>query len=251
MQIIWLASYPKSGNTYLRLLLHAYQAGTLRSAEQIARHIPDLHRLIPTGQSPAANGSTPIPVKTHYRYFDEHPHIEASAGFVYVRRNPRDVILSNARYFAYDRDPALLRQFCTEFINRLGLRYWEKMDFGTWPEHLQSWLSGAKHLPHVSTTYEALRTDTANVLSRILKLLGESPDPDRIAKAVEQCSIDRARQFERRERARGEAKLFDQLPNGASFVGDGRMGQSFDFVGADIEALYQEKLGEIAHAWGY
>ena len=45
MSIIWLASYPKSGNTWLRFLLYNYLFGEVRRSGDIARRIPDIHTL--------------------------------------------------------------------------------------------------------------------------------------------------------------------------------------------------------------
>ena len=43
MEIVWLASYPKSGNTWLRFLLYCYLFGAPRDSAQILRKLPDIH----------------------------------------------------------------------------------------------------------------------------------------------------------------------------------------------------------------
>lgn len=44
MKIIWLASYPRPGNTFLRFLLYHYFFGKLESSTELESKIPDLHK---------------------------------------------------------------------------------------------------------------------------------------------------------------------------------------------------------------
>ena len=43
--VTWLASYPKSGNTWLRFLLYSYYYGSVTVSAQVAERIPDIHAL--------------------------------------------------------------------------------------------------------------------------------------------------------------------------------------------------------------
>jgi hypothetical protein len=122
--IVWLASYPRSGNTYLRTIL--WQCFGLRSAsiypsdlggnralEEYVGHLehdqnhrivfpPDAMRLI----------------KTHERANDDHPAI-------YVVRNGKDACLSLWAFYQ--------KKIPLEAIVRGAHR------FGTWADHVKSW----------------------------------------------------------------------------------------------------------------
>ena len=66
-RITWLASYARSGNTWLRFLLHCYYVGRPGSSAEVAAFVPDLH--VP-GQVEARlakpDGDAPLFAKTHF-----------------------------------------------------------------------------------------------------------------------------------------------------------------------------------------
>ena len=251
MKVVWLASYPKSGNTYVRMLLHAYLFGRPEDTEAVGRRIPDIHLLQSQNKVLEDRGEKQVFVKTHFCFSANHPYAGSTSGCIYILRNPRDVLLSNARYVGADSDPDNLRKFAIHFINNFGLLHWRQMNMGSWPEHLASWLYSANRLPLLFIKYEDLRTDTANALKRVIGFLGEEPDDSRLQAAVESCAIDKARKFEMEEKKRGRKNVYVDLPNNASFVGEGKISQSLAFIGEDVEALYEEKFGKLVSMFGY
>jgi aryl sulfotransferase len=251
MKVVWLASYPKSGNTFIRMLLHTYLYGKSQDSEEVGRRIPDIHRLLSQKKVLDIHGDQRIFVKTHFRLSGSHPYEEATAGCVYILRNPRDVLLSNARYLGANGNPDDLRKFSIAFINNFGVPRWRQMKMGSWPEHLASWLYAANRVPHIFIKYEDLRIDTANTLKRVVSFLGEESEDSRIQMAVNHCAIDEARKFEIEEKKHGRKSIYDDLPNNAPFVGEGKIAQSLAYIGEDIEALYQDRFGKFVHMFGY
>jgi len=251
MKIVWLASYPKSGNTFIRMLLHTYYFGKSQDSEEIARKIPDLHQLLSQKKVLDVQADQKIFVKTHFCLSATHPYAEATTGFIYILRDPRDVLISNARYHGLDKNPDDLRKFAISFINNYGVLRWRQMNMGSWPEHVSSWLYSVNKIPQIFVKYADLRTDTANALKRVVSFLGEEAEDSRIQMAVEHCAIDKARQFEIEEKKQGRNNIYVDLPNGASFVGEGKISQSLAHIGEDVESLYQEKFGKFVHMFGY
>lgn len=251
MKVVWLSSYPKSGNTFIRMLMHAYLFGKPQDTEEVGRRIPDIHLLLSQNRVLEDRGDQQIFVKTHFCFSAKHPHAESTSGCIYILRNPRDVLLSNARYLGADADPDKLRKFAIHFINNLGLPHWRQMNMGSWPEHLASWLYPANKMPQIFIRYEDLCTDTANTLKRVVEYLGEEVDDSRIRAAVEICAIDKARKLEMEEKKQGRKNIYVDLPNNASFVGEGKIAQSLAFIGEDVEKLYQEKFGRLVSIFGY
>ena len=147
MKVVWLASYPKSGNTFIRMLLHTYFFGELHDSEEVGKNIPDLHQQTSKNNSIDTHRDKKIIVKTHFRFSGNHPYAAATAGYVYILRNPRDVLLSNARYFGANENPSEFKEFSRAFINNFGVPRWQKMNMGNWPEHLASWLNSAGNIP--------------------------------------------------------------------------------------------------------
>ncbi|MEW6312661.1 MAG: sulfotransferase domain-containing protein [Pseudomonadota bacterium] len=252
MHVIWLASYPKSGNTFLRLLLHSYFFGNNQDSSTIAKNMPDIHRLLETKRELAPN--VQHLVKTHFLYSLQHPYAANTIGFIYVLRNPRDVLLSNARFMLDEQTADQLAEYARTFIKNMGEPLWEKHNnMGTWPTHVGSWVIASTRHPHIFVKYEDLRQDTANILRRVLRFLGNEPDETKVKAAVAACEIDAVRKKEmaERKRAGGEASEVFHTRSGDAFVGQGKMGQSLAHLGADIEELYQKRFGEIAHLFGY
>ncbi len=92
MGIVWIASYPKSGNTWVRFLLAAYFSGPIQSSEQVSAAIPDL--LQGGDPRPAlARGQTAY-MKTHLPWSAAHPYAADTDRAVVVVRHPKDVCLS-------------------------------------------------------------------------------------------------------------------------------------------------------------
>ena len=72
-KIIWIASYPRSGNTWTRFMLRSYlMTGGLAardsgadSFETIENVIPDFHHIVSSGETLRLSESRPVILKTH------------------------------------------------------------------------------------------------------------------------------------------------------------------------------------------
>jgi hypothetical protein len=126
--IIWLASYPKSGNTYLRAFLSAYYHSKdgkfdFSQIENI-KQFPDKqffdHKI--NSAIEASNQWMPAQRKIIHdkkiRFFKTHSCLgdykgnvftsyETSLGAVYIVRDPRNVFTSVKNHFSYNDDEAL------------------------------------------------------------------------------------------------------------------------------------------------
>ncbi len=254
MSVLWLASYPKSGNTYLRLLLYAYRHGPPQTSAAVEAALPDLHKLLFTRRSlpPGAPGQAdPWLVKTHFRWSPRHPYAARTVGFVYVLRHPRDVLLSNARFFGLAGRQAL-QAFAQEFAHHLGVPRWRRMGMGTWPAHVASWLQAAGRWPHLFLRFEELRREPRAALARAVRFLGWELDQGRLERAVAGASLEAARELERRDRAQGLTATAFGTPGGGPFVGEGASRPSLtEAAGPEAEALFQERFGELMRLFGY
>ena len=168
---VLLASYPRSGNTWLRFMLAEVLSGRPSDFETINRIIPEMglqllaHGLLPN------NGRL---IKTHEQFRPQYKKA------VYIVRDIRDVALSN-----YARECAEGALFMS-FDEYLPLFLAGKTSgFGSWSRHVESWLKS----PLMSVEammivrYEDLRHDTFGEVSRVLTFLGSQlrffPHPER------------------------------------------------------------------------
>jgi len=135
--LIWIASYPRSGNTWLRIVLY-YLCG-YPSWSRYLRPRPStspwsLGQLDLAGASAQIESPELVWVKTHERAErDAHPA-------VYVVRDGRDTLVSYAWFtLNFERalpdpiDPQLFRKTLYDLM--VG-----DSPFGTWSENVRSWL---------------------------------------------------------------------------------------------------------------
>lgn len=254
--IVWLASYPKSGNTWLRFLLHHYLYGEVTESAQVEARIPDLHNVLP-GSLPPPTGK-PLLCKTHLMLGPKHPHVDRTAGFAYILRHPRDVMLSDLNYVHMttpDGDQVTDDMYVREFIRNMGSPMWRRVGMGAWPEHLGSWLAGAASCPHVLLRYDDMKADPGRELSRVLRLLGEEPDKSRVKAAVEGSRFERMRDLEARERREGTTSNVFSInersqERGLTFMRAGKSGQSLAHLGPEVEQAFEARFGPVLRLLG-
>jgi hypothetical protein len=64
-KVVWLASYPKSGNTWLRFMNANMVVVDIAWSDQVMRQVPDIHYGI-SGQHLFGNHT--VVVNTHWKY---------------------------------------------------------------------------------------------------------------------------------------------------------------------------------------
>src|SRR6266480_3811351 len=142
--IVWLASYPRSGNTFFRILLHhiceyqtysIYDDPVLRElgAEETVGQ-PDK----PVDLDALRSSSEVHFVKTHELRNDEQRAI-------YIVRDGRDAVVSHARFladFQAKRNPvnAVLSRLMPKYYFRKLLVDLITRPRGGWTDHVRSWL---------------------------------------------------------------------------------------------------------------
>jgi len=238
--MVWLASYPRSGNTWLRFLLCAYLLGEARDSREMEGRIPNLHR----GNIDKAWDHDPVLGKTHLSWNEDHPRRQESRGCIYLIRHPKDVLLSNLNYFKLQGGVVGDRAFALDFIHCGGVPWWCE-DLGSWEGHASSWLESSS-LPRVVISYEAMRANPASALERVIRFLGLQPEAEKIARAVRHCELPRLRRLEVEERRRRLSALFpngfDLLEPGRFFFHRGAVGQDLAHLGDDLDEIFDQRF---------
>lgn len=221
-EVIWLASYPKSGNTWTRALLAGYfgegafdlnrlgagvSLGDLRSLgdllgldphalrpDELLELRPEAARLLARD---VADREEPAIQKIHSA---NHPTwsgervFPADAGrALYVVRNPLDVAASWAPFFGRTVDQAVEDLGDEAYVlNRPRRRFSSVLPelLLSWSGHVRSWIDAPGLDVHV-LRYEDLQADTVGAFGSALRFLGVDPDPARVGVAVEAARFDR------------------------------------------------------------
>jgi hypothetical protein len=262
MPLAWIASYPRSGNTWTRILLASYLTDgrpDWRIAELGSLHdaVPDLYDLFLQGRMLPLNRSQIVAAKTHYLPDVEihQPYVSATTKVLYLIRNPRDVLPSVERMLRIS--PRHRTAFAQHFIAHRGFEGWQKVGFGSWPQHLLEWTTPQRlhrTFPGAEVCvvrYEDLKSDTVGCLHRMVEFLGfdEQVDPERVQRAVDNSALDKLRETERRDTTRD--------PRLNQFFGHGLSDQSLSGYGEDVEEAYQrllredDEFGGLAARYGY
>ncbi|MGE0154720.1 MAG: sulfotransferase domain-containing protein [Reyranellaceae bacterium] len=241
--IIWLASYPKSGNTWTRAFLHNFIAqeevprdgsfdinkmnllstsdnGPMwyeevlgkplgeATHEEIARARPAVHKFIHDKSSGF------IFLKTHNALVvhDNTPlHTpEYTAGAVYIVRNPLDVAISYSFHLNLTVDQTMDIMEAVGYTSKTS----EKAVFqiqGSWSEHVYSWTKRPNPAMHVMR-YEDMLNDPFEAFAELATFLQLPVERERLDSAIAKSSFKSLQAMEKeggfRERPEHTEKFF-------------------------------------------
>ena len=224
--LFWIASYPKSGNTWLRIFLANYllggdeplsinKVGVLGLADGDARHYErakgGAYDLADPSETVAlrsrflrqANHSGPkvALVKTHCynSTIDGVPLIppQLSRGALYVIRHPGDVALSFASHYGLSVDEAIDRMAEPKAV--VGGGEGTALQFTSdWSSHIGSWGQKQPSNTHV-IRYEDMHENPRKTFGDVLKHLGVQLDPKKLTRAIKNSSFAELQKQERKE----------------------------------------------------
>lgn len=236
--IYWIASYPKSGNTWMRAFLTALVTGAesddLNLLQQIApdenygryfqpfmttpiekASLAELASVRPKAhRAMAAAADNFLFLKTH-SLLGVHlgtPTIttDVTAGAIYIVRNPLDVAISYAAFRNRSVDETI------PLVNQSG-RVLTRPIFGSyeiagsWTEHVESW-TRKPHDRLLAIRYEDMLDDPQTSFGRVTSFLRMKVDEELMAKAMERTSFNSLKAAEEngdfRERPKGTERFF-------------------------------------------
>jgi hypothetical protein len=179
---LFIASYPRSGNTWIRFVLAYLATGSQASFESIDRMFPYVGG---HGTAPGLAGGRRL-IKTHEVYRPEYVH------GVYLIRDVRDVLIS---WYRVNRaDPDNLEEL-DEFVARFATD--QASPYGRWDEHVRSWQRAqASGLPITVQRFEGLQQRPAEVVSEIARVLGIPADDASVEEALERNNPAAMRRLE-------------------------------------------------------
>lgn len=236
--ILWLASYPKSGNTWVRIFLdnlfrnarepvsindlqvvtfgdaqpRLYQALSNKPVVDLSDE--DIQTLRePVQRQLAALAETSI-VKTHNilgnAFGTPIIHLEHTMGAIYIVRNVFDVTVSLARHYGTSMDDAV-EGICRPTMHTPTSPAAVVQHLGRWCDHYRSWTTLPGFEPLV-LRYEDLRTKPFKQFSKIVKFLKLPMNPDRMKRAIRFSNFDEVSRQEQRggftERVREDQTFF-------------------------------------------
>lgn len=208
-----IASYPKSGNTMVRIFLAHYLRGSVDlNAVGFPLYLSD--HFFPFGlpNDPAERypvcRTDPCFAKTHEVTDNFYPASAARA--LYIVRNPLDVVPSWANHMMTTYDGAIAAMSKPTTLK--PLEHASAQFIGTWSTNVLGWLECPK-IPVRAVRYETLVSDPARAFKMILSWFEVPFEKERFAAALAFVRFDNLAAIEHKtgfKEARGTAGFFRQ-----------------------------------------
>ena len=138
--IVWLASYPRSGNTFLRIILNSLfhvKTASVYSGP-LEGIIPEYNQLVGYLRLPGSLQSLQASEVTYFIKTHELPSTSDNNTAIYIVRDGRDTLVSYA-HFALTFEPENYSN--KTFQETLRVLIESKEHFGGWSKHVASWKS--------------------------------------------------------------------------------------------------------------
>ena len=273
--LVWLASYPKSGNTWTRAFLHNLFKGM--SGEAGTQDINGLNRF-----TAAVNGRELYAETLGFKPTDEHRdqiaaarhevqrrateqfegliftkthqalmvdrgsttiNFAVTAGVIYIVRNPLDVAVSYAHHLGCSLDETIaIMGSANAEIPVTETQVYEVL--GSWSQHVLSWT----HKPHQALCvmrYEDMLATPERTFGELARHLLLTPTPGQLAGAIDRSSFARLR-------AQEESEGFQERPSETDrFFREGRAGQWKDILTKKQVTRIVEDHGPQMARFGY
>ncbi len=229
--IIWIASYPKSGNTWVRSLLSAYlysedgkfnfnllkkilQFPDKKFFKYFLQDFSDIKKI--SDYWIAAQDRINLFNDNKTTFFKTHSALctlennsftnkNNTKAVIYIVRDPRNLITSLSNHYSINLEESL--KFITNRDKILTEDEWGSKNFGistvlgSWSDHYKSWRD-IKFAPVLIVKYENLIEDTKNSFIQIINFLNGLMEMEfnekKISNVINSCSFENLAEMEKK-----------------------------------------------------
>ncbi len=276
--IVWIASYPKSGNTWMRVYLyhlmrlmnglprsdndlHALDKASTYEArlvglfeEMLGKKLADASRYDVALIRPQVHaaivqrtGSVSL-IKTHAALgqlgnLPTH-NLAVSAGTIYIVRDPRDVAISLAAHNGSTVDAAITDMatpsYGTQNSEHAAFEVW-----GSWSENALSW-TDKPHEAVLVVRYEDMHAAPTPTFTGVAHHLRQKPTPEQIAEAI---ALSTFKELRDAEIAAGDFR--ERSERADRFFREGRAGEWRDKLTSEQVKRIEDKHHDMMAKFGY
>jgi hypothetical protein len=247
--VIWLASYPKSGNTWLRVfltnLLHEKESPAnindltetsisssrkifddytgLSSSDLSFKEIDRLRPEVYKMQSAETNDILFKKVHDKFYFVDKDKPLfppEISLGAIYIIRNPLDVAVSFSYHSVKPLDIMIraINNHTYAFCDKNSMQQNQlRQILGSWSDHVKSWTE-QDLIPHLVIRYEDMILDTFTTFKKAVDFLKIEKSDSKIIAAIEKSDFSVLSKQEK------ESGFKERMIKSESFFRKGKIG---------------------------
>jgi hypothetical protein len=229
-----LASYPKSGNTWLKFMIGQLAGGSEVDFDSVQELVPGIGEHV--GAPGIVRGGGRL-ITTHEPY--RRDYVRA----IYLVRDPRDVAIS---YYYHQLRQGRYAGNLSDFLT--GFARGRIDPYGGWGRNVASWLASplATNQQLILLKYEDMRADPVGTLTATTGFLGMASDSADVAAAVEANRMERMRDKEGLSKVVIQPKRTD-IP----VVRKGKVGEWREAFSAREVAMFDDAFGSLVQQLGY
>jgi len=261
-KIVWIASYPKSGNTWVRFQLLNLLQGKQTDTANLEKIIPDIHK---SSHIRDMQFEQNMLIKSHLMLTNDMPLVKQTLAFIYIVRHPMDVMFSNLNYshlkntnvFNDEEKKRFDSNYINNFIQAKGDSRWIEHQMGSWIDNVHSWFSARDKFPNAILRYEDMLTAPAKELTKINTLLGINKSDEEITAAVENSSFKSMKAIENKEIEQKKSGFFYSEKNDTGtdksqrFMNQGKKNVGKEILSQSQLNAFSEVFGPIIEQLGY
>jgi len=195
------------------------------------------------------------------------PLYRQTQGFVYILRNPLDVMVSffnfnMLRFLRGELTPERLEAVRTDYVNTF-IRHCGNPVRGkgsghtNWNQNVRTWLAGSRVFPSVVIRYEDLLADTEKEVKRLLAFFRWDISEDALKQAIRKSSFTSMKELEEREIGERKNGFFYRRDLakahgvGIRFMNKGVANQGYRYLTDEQKAGFMNAFGATMRDLGY
>ena len=274
--IIWLASYPKSGNTWVRAIISSliyskdglFNFKFLPNISQfpLTEHFKDLTEDLDDLNNIKkfwVEAQEKINLNNQINFFKTH-HMNCkidgdvftnknnTLATIYIVRDPRNLVTSLSNHYTLTNQES--KNFLLSQNNLRGKNNYDKLPvfLGTWQQHYKSWTTNNHNLLLIK--YENLISDTENEIIKIIKFLKKFTDlnyeKNKIQNIIESTSFESLKKMEKENKFK--ENINNKLTgNKVNFFNMGKKNNWKDLLDRKLSLEIEERLNAEMKELGY
>lgn len=224
---IFVVSYPRSGNYWLRFMLATYLHDIDIHWNNFKEHCPMVYHV---NEPELFSVKEPRVLGSHDTYVDV-------PNSVYIYRDPRDVVISQYFYnLKRGHTDGQFDDFFDSFVNG------EVEAFGTWRENVESWVERADY----TLSYSDMQDNATKQLEKILSYFNLKIDFEKINHSVHWCRFENMKKLEKEQR-----HLKQESEKDIDFLRKGKSKQWEDFLSDEQKKIMKDTYGDLMEKLGY